>query len=123
MQLVSPMPGSVAAASTFLANAQRFTANVLTTKVATPDIPGDLANGMAQALRAASELFMAQPVSEFQDLVLARRQVIEGAQLLDRAAEAYAEELPMPLPFQNTQALAHRAYDKFEAAFEILQND
>ena len=123
MQLVSPMPGSVAAASAYLGNAQQFTANVLNTTVATPDIPNDLANGMAQALRAANELFMAQPVSEFQDLVLARRHVIEGAQLLDRAAEAYAEELPMPLPFEHTQALARQAFDKFEVAFEILQND
>jgi hypothetical protein len=119
MQLVSPAPGSVAAARTYLVNAQGFAADVVNNP--TLDTRAKLEAGVQQASRAASELFIAEPRSPFQDLVQARRDVLEGKQLLEQAIGALREGPVDPTP--HVKQLAGDAFDAFESAFEILDND
>jgi hypothetical protein len=120
MQLVSPAPGSVASARTYLVNAQSFAANVSNDPYAnTLDF---LQQGVANAKRAAQELFVAEPRSPFQDLVQARRHVIDGQQLLEQAISRHASAEGVDHGAE-VKGLAHQAFDAFESAFEILDND
>lgn len=120
MQLVSPAPGSIAAARTHLVNAQGFAADVVNNPYV--NTLANLESGIVAAKRAASELFMAEPRSPFQDLVQARRHVIEGQQLLERAVSAYGSAHGVD-PMPQVKLHAGEAFDAFEAAFEIIDND
>lgn len=120
MRLVSPAPGSLASARTYLVNAQGFAANV--SNAPTVDTLKNLQLGIQQASRAAAELFLAEPRSPFQDLVEARRHVLDGQHLLERAVSAYGSAHGVDHTPQVKQ-LAGEAFDAFESAFEILDND
>ena len=121
MQLVSPKPGSLASARTHLGNAQSFAANLSNDpKVDTHE---NLTGGIAAAKRAAAELLTATPRSEFQDLVLARKQVVEGQQLLEQAQKLLFVWGGLNSPLPHVQKLAGEAFDAFEGAFEIIDND
>jgi hypothetical protein len=120
MQLVSPAPGSLAAARTYLVNAQGFAANV--SNQPEVDAVKNLELGVQQASRAASELFLAEPRSPFQDLVQARRHVLEGKQLLEQAISAHGSAHGVD-PTPRVKQLAGEAFDAFENAFEIIDND
>ena len=120
MQLVSPAPGSLAAARTHLVNAQGFAANVANSP--STNTLSNLQQGVQQASRAASELFLAEPRSPFQDLVAARQQVLEGKQLLEQAISAWGSAHGVD-PTPHVKQLAGQAFDAFEGAFEIIDND
>jgi hypothetical protein len=122
MQLVSPRFGTIEAAQTFL-NAAQGAAATVSNGPLTPDTPKVLAEGARQAANAAAELFMAQPRSDFQDLVFARQLALEGKDLLEQAIVAYGQELPAPIAEENVQRLAREAFNIFEGVFEILEND
>lgn len=120
MQLVSPMPGSVASARTYLGNAQAQAANI--SNEPTVKTMDRLLDGVTNAKRAAAELFMATPVSDFQDLVAARSHVLDGQKLLEQGVSAL--QVPSGVdPTFHVQVVAKLAFDEFEAAFEILDND
>lgn len=121
MQLVSPAPGSVAAARTHLVKAQGFAANV--SNAPEVDTTANLAAGVQQAKRAAAELFLAEPRSPFQDLVAARRHVLEGQQLLEKAQKLLVSWGGLNSPLPHVMTLASDAFDAFESAFEIIDND
>ena len=120
MQLVSPAPGSIASARVHLGKAQGHAGAVIGWN---GDIRSHLEGGVAAAKRAASELFLAEPRSPFQDLVAARRQVIEGQQLLQQAFAAFTSPQMGPDPMPYVKQLAREAFDSFENVFEILDND
>ncbi|MCW2928711.1 MAG: hypothetical protein JWM86_2679 [Thermoleophilia bacterium] len=120
MQLVSPRPGSLGAASTYLGKAQGFAANVSNDPTHAP--LQNLTDGVKFAKLAAAELFLAEPRSEFQDLVLARQLVIEGQGLLEQAIKVQTTQFGSHQPAQVKQ-LAHDAFNVFEDVFEIIQND
>ena len=120
MQLVSPAPGSLASARTYLVNAQGAAANVANQP--NVDTIKNLELGVQQASRAASELFLAEPRSPFQDLVQARRDVLEGKQLLEQAISAYGSAQGVDHT-PRVQSLAKQAFDAFENAFEVIDND
>jgi hypothetical protein len=120
MQLVSPFPGSLAGAREKLVAAQGFAANVVNDPY--NKAVENLTSGLQAAKAAAAELFLAEPRSPFQDLVAARRQVLEGANLLEQAFYAHGSAQGVdPLP--RVKALAGQAFDAFENAFEIIDND
>ncbi len=121
MRLIQPLPGgTVEGARTHLVAAQAAAADYLNAPATTPR--SVLLDGVTAAKRAASELFLAPPRSEFQDLVAARQQVIFGQQNLERAYS----QLGTP-DASSHLADVHRyvksAFDDFEAAFEIIDND
>ncbi|MCB0878076.1 MAG: hypothetical protein KDC46_03750 [Thermoleophilia bacterium] len=120
MQLVSPRPGSLAEARVLLANAQGYAANVSNAPYA--DTLANLQAGVRDAARAASVLMVAEPRSEFQDLVAARQHVVEGQQLLEQAISAYGSAYG-PDHGPQVKLLAGQAFDAFENAFEIIDND
>lgn len=121
MRLIQPLPGgTVEGARAHLVNAQGAAANVSNNPYV--DTLKNLNAGIRSAKRAASELFLAPPRSEFQDLVSARRQVLEGVLLLEHAVSAYGsahgvDNMPLVKDF------AGQAFNAFEGAFEILDND
>jgi hypothetical protein len=121
MQLVSPAPGSLAAARTYLVNAQGFAADV--SNAPEVDTASKLAAGIQQAKRAAAELFLAEPRSDFQDLVAARQHVIEGQQLLEKASALLFNWAGLNSPLPHVKQLAGDAFNAFESAFEIIDND
>lgn len=124
MRLIQPMPGgTIEGARVHLGNAQSFAAKV--SNDPTVDTLKNLTEGVVSAKKAAAELFLAPPRSPFQDLVLARQQVLEGAQLLQQAVTvltSFGGELPAD-PTPHVKDLASQAFDAFEGAFEILDND
>ena len=118
MQLVSPTPaGTIEAASAFLSKAQAAAGTVINQPSMTS--MNALAGGIIAARKAAEELFLAPPRSEFQDLIAARQQVLEGQGLLKQAATLIVA------PGNETQVstLARDAWNVFENVFEILEND
>lgn len=122
MRLVQPLPGgTVAGARAALGEAQGFAANVANNPGV--DTYKNLTEGVKFAKLAAAELFMAEPRSPFQDLVLARQHVIEGQQTLQYALKVLtAGDMGVdPAPF--VRDAASKAFDAFEGAFEILDND
>lgn len=124
MQLVSPRPGTVTAAFDLLVTAQAAAAKV--SNGVTADAATTLAEGVRSAKLAAAELFSATPRSEYQDLIAARRQAITGQQLLERAlviARASAGAGTDAAADLQITRLAHDAFDTFDAALEILDND
>lgn len=124
MRLIQPLPGgTVEGARAHLVNAQGFAANVA--NAPTVDTLKNLTDGVASAKKAAAELFLAPPRSEFQDLVAARQHVVEGAQLLQQAASVLLNQggAPNVDPTPHVKLLAGQAFDAFENAFEILDND
>jgi hypothetical protein len=125
MRLIQPFPGgTVEGARAQLVNAQGFAANV-SNDPTSPNTLTNLTEGVKSAKLAASELFLAQPRSEFQDLVAARRQVLEGAQLLQQAVSVLLNQAGAPGvdPTPHVKLLAGQAFDAFEGAFEIIDND
>jgi hypothetical protein len=123
MQLVSPIPGgTIAGAIHHLSAAQGAAADV-TNSPLSPDTHARLVDGVRSAKLAAAELFLAEPRSQYQDLVAARRDVIEGQQLLEQAIEAFGQELPAPIVEARVQQLAQDAFNVFEDVFEALYND
>jgi hypothetical protein len=120
MQLVSPFPGSVDVAFTFLADAQGFAGDV--SNGTSSDVAKSLTEGVRSATRAASELFIATPKSDFQDLVAARRHTMEGVQLLQEARDTIKDANGVD-PSVRVKNLAYEAYTKFDWALEILDND
>lgn len=121
MRLMQPLPGgTIDGARAHLVDAQGFAANVANA----PEhlkAAEFLTEGIKSAKRAAAELFIAQPRSDFQDLVAARHHVLEGAMYLEHASnELYRTGGVDPLP--QVKLLAGNAFDSFEAAFEILDN-
>ena len=120
MQLVSPAPGSLAAARTYLVNAQGAAANVSNDPEV--DTTKHLYAGIAAAKRAASELMTAQPRSDFQDLVAARQHVVAGQQLLEQAIAAWGSAHGVDHT-PRVKQLAGEAFNAFENAFEIIDND
>lgn len=120
MQLVSPAPGSLASARTHLVAAQGFAANVSNSPTTRPT--EYILEGIKAAKLAASELFLAQPRSDFQDLVAARQQVLAGAKALEAAFKVQTTQFGAQQPAQ-VKALAGEAFDAFENAFEIIDND
>jgi len=121
MQLVSPAPGSLASARTYLVNAQGFAGSV--SDDPTVDTVANLSSGIQHAARAAAELFLAEPRSPFQDLVQARRHVLEGQQLLEQAKNVLFNWGGTNDPYPHVGQLAGDAFDAFESAFEIIDND
>ncbi len=120
MQLVSPRPGTVVAAREFLVAAQGAAANVANDPYSATMT--NLTDGVRNAGFAATELFMAEPASPYQDLVEARRHVIEGKQLLEQAISTHASAHGVDHGPQ-VKLLAGQAFDAFENAFEIIDND
>ncbi|MCW2922369.1 MAG: hypothetical protein JWL76_2243 [Thermoleophilia bacterium] len=124
MRLIQPFPGgTLEGARAHLVNAQGFAANVANNP--SVDALKNLTEGVASAKKAAAELFMAPPRSDFQDLVAARQQVLAGAQLLQQAVSVlsnFGGDLPAD-PTPHVKGLAGQAFDAFEAAFEIIDND
>ena len=121
MQLVQPRPGgTVAAARINLVAAQGFAADV--SNAPRVNTKANLTDGIRHARQAAAELFMAEPRSEFQDLIQARRHVIEGQQTLERALSFLESRYEVDHTPQIKQ-FAHEAFNAFEAAFEIIDND
>lgn len=121
MRLIQPLPGgTVDGARAHLVAAQGAAATYLNAPATTPR--ETLLEGVQAAKRAASELFLAEPRSEFQDLVAARQQVVLGQQNLERAyhqlgtADA-SQHLAL------VQRYVDSAFGQFEAAFEIIDND
>ncbi|MCW2956942.1 MAG: hypothetical protein JWO69_1811 [Thermoleophilia bacterium] len=79
--------------------------------------------GVRHAERAVELLRIATPVSKFQDLAQARLLIEDGAHFLRRSADA----VDVPTPGAGDKAVvvdfARRAFDSFEDAFEIVDND
>ncbi|MCW2925959.1 MAG: hypothetical protein JWM98_3363 [Thermoleophilia bacterium] len=83
-----------------------------------------LMQGARAANSAAAELRAATPRSKFQDLDTAATQAEAGAKLLGQAAFVIdAGEFSGPTIVATVKDLAHQAFDQFEAAFEIVDND
>jgi hypothetical protein len=124
MRLIQPLPGgTVEGARAHLVNAQGFAANV--SNDPTVDTLKNLTEGVVSAKKAAAELFLAPPRSDFQDLVSARKQVLEGAQLLQQAVSVLLNQggAPGVDPTPHIKDLASQAFNTFENVFEILDND
>lgn len=122
MQLVSPLPGgTVENARAQLVVAQGHAAAL--SNAPGTDTARHLADGIAAARLAASELFLAQPRSDYQDLVAARQHVIEGQQALAKANDRVLRWKSVDPPLPLVKDLAFKAFLAFEGAFEILDND
>ena len=121
MQIAPPMTGSLAAARTYLSEAQGAAGDVSNAPDA-HSVPATLRNGIEQAYRAADELSRTTPASEFQDLTVARQQIMTGAHLLEQAVTAYGSSSGVN-DYPQVKQLAHEAFMSFEDAFEILDND
>jgi hypothetical protein len=122
MRLIQPFPGgTVEGARAHLVNAQGFAANV--SNAPEVDTLTNLTQGIASAKKAAAELFLAPPRSDFQDLVAARQHVLEGAQLLGQAVTLLTTYGGVDSPLPQVKSLAGDAFDAFENAFEIIDND
>lgn len=125
MRLIQPFAGgTVEGARAQLVTAQDFAARV-SNDPTSPATLTNLTEGVRAAKFAASELFMAPPRSEFQDLVAARQQVIAGQQLLQQAVSVLLNQggAPGVDPTPHVKSLAGQAFNAFEGAFEILDND
>ena len=120
MQLVSPAPGTLASAREHLVDAQGAAANLA--NAPTTDTSNQLRIGLNAAHRSAEELLTATPLSKFQDLAAARDQVLEGAQLLEQAISSRTSAHHGVDPLK-IKLLAGEAFDAFESAFEIIDND
>lgn len=120
MQLAAPRPGSIAAASTLLGKAQSAAASVAYRPMESP--LQHLTDGVKYAKLAAAELFLAEPRSQYQDLVFARKLVIDGQQLLEKAIKVQTTQFGVQQP-EQVKALAYGAFNVFENVFEILEND
>ena len=121
MRLMQPLPvGSLEGARARLVEAQGFAADVA--NAPTTDTLVKLEGGIAAAKAAARELFVAEPRSPYQDLVAARQQVLAGASLLEQAISAYGSAHGVD-PTPQVKHLAGGAFDAFENAFEIIDND
>jgi hypothetical protein len=125
MRLIQPFPGgTVDGARAHLVNAQDFAARVSNDPTSANTV-SNLTEGVKAAKQAAAELFMAPPKSDFQDLVLARQQVLQGAQQLQQAVAVLLNQAGGPGvdPTPHVKDLAQQAFNSFEGAFEILDND
>ncbi len=125
MLLIQPFPGgTVDGARAHLVAAQGFAGAVANDPVPsqTNHVMEKLLSGVQSAKLAAAELFMAPPRSEFQDLVAARQHVIAGQQLLAKAVSAQGSALGLDHSAVVKQ-FASDAFNAFEDAFEILDND
>jgi hypothetical protein len=79
--------------------------------------------GAHNAQIAASMLAKVEPRSKYQDLKLASSFALEGAAWLNKAAELWTKPAPvLPLPTMVKQ-YSDAAFDSFEGAFEIIDND
>lgn len=116
---ISPMPGSLADVRTQLGAAQDVAGQAADGNPVTADF---LLGGVAAARRAASILMTTQPESDYQDLVLARQQVLEGADQLRQAATALSGAHGVD-PASYVRERAHDAFNRFEDAFEIIDNN
>ncbi len=124
MRLIQPLPGgTVDGARAHLVNAQGFAADV--SNEPTVDTLKNLTEGVRSAKAAAAELFLAEPRSPFQDLVAARQHVVQGAQLLQNAVSLLTTQggAPDVDPTPHVRDIAKLAFDAFENAFEIIDND
>lgn len=120
MQLVTPALGSIAVVREHLGAAQAAAASILND----PSGPhrAVITEGIRQAQLAIDELLHTAPSSPFQDLAQARMQVMLGRDNLDRAFwTAGSAHGVNPLP--EVRRYARDAFDAFEAAFEIIDND
>jgi hypothetical protein len=125
MTSTMPAPGmtvpSVSNARALLVRAQGVAADA----IEAPDsMTPDLFNaGIVNAVEASEMLLKAEPRSKFQDLKQASQHAIDGAHALGEALTAYAEEIPADLAFANVKEHAWTAFNAFESAFEIIDND
>jgi hypothetical protein len=125
MQLVQPLPrdpSSLANARTHLSDAM----GVVGVVSSGPSLPSGTAerlwDGVRLAKLAAADLFLAEPESDYQDLVRARTQVLEGAALIEQAISAYGSAQGVD-PTMRVKQLALEAYQVFDDTFEILDNN
>lgn len=121
--LIAPRPGNLDVAYDRVSSAQGAVADVLNERAITPTTQARLTDGVRLAAQAAAELFLAQPRSDYQDLVLARRQVIDGRQELEQALVTLRASAPGIDVAATVLNHARRAFDAFEHALEILEND
>jgi hypothetical protein len=121
MQITPSTPGDLAVVRTYLGEAQGF-AGAVADKPEDSTVPASLLSGIEQAYRAADELAHTEPASNYQDLTVARQQVMTGAHLLEQAYTTWGSSSGVN-NYPQVKQLAHEAFMSFEDAFEIIDND
>lgn len=79
--------------------------------------------GISDARTAAEMLLVAEPRSDFQDLAGASKLATAGADALTLAMSQLFTFLPGNIVDKNIKQHSGTAFDKFESAFEIIDND
>jgi hypothetical protein len=126
MQLFQPLPSSPSSLPD--ARAHLSAATAIAGKVnfdnalAPTEARVQLAEGVRLAKLAAADLLLAEPESDYQDLVLARQQVLQGAALLEQAAWATGSAQGVD-PMPHVRDLARQAFEIFDSTEEILYNN